>query len=95
MIEPLKSNVELLQKKFGELENCHIISAGVWGRNGILHFSEGVGSFSGKLTEQPTNNDDEVNVVSIDELNIKDKITYIKMDIEGAELEALRGAKNQ
>lgn len=93
MIEPLKSNVELLQKKFYGVENCHIIQAGVWSRNGILYFSEGEGSFSGRIIEQPSNNCEDVKVIAIDELNIKEKITYIKMDIEGSELEALHGAE--
>lgn len=39
--------------------------------------------------------DSSIEVMSIDEaINGKEKVTLIKMDVEGAELESLKGAKN-
>ena len=37
---------------------------------------------------------ESIKVISLDELDIQEKITFIKLDIEGAELNALKGALN-
>ena len=71
---------------FGGLE---MINAGLWSKNGLASFSsEGTGSshiiFQGG---------GYIRTVTLDSA-INDKVTFIKMDIEGAELEALKGARN-
>lgn len=78
--------------------NVLISPAGLWSSTGNIYFS--VSGFSSRIIDQlPENASSEnyiaIPVISIDqwvrEQGIK-KIDFIKMDIEGAELEALRGA---
>lgn len=63
--------------------------AGVYSRAATLYFQPAADS--SMLVDYPTGN--AVPVVSIDE-DIHDKVSFIKMDIEGSELEAIDGAAN-
>lgn len=85
-------NTELnLQKKYYPDTSFIIYPAGVYSVNSILHFSNhGVDSSA----SFDSNSNTLVPVVSIDNTLINTSINFIKMDIEGAELEALIGAKN-
>lgn len=65
---------------------------GVWDRNSVMKAvsspsSAGNSSFS-------NNGDTEVRMICLDDVYVDKKITFIKMDIEGSEQAALRGAKN-
>jgi len=80
-------------------EKTHrIINKGLHSESGRLVFSHGRGASSSlKVIDK----DDSlpagvsmVNVTSIDDILRGKKATFIKLDIEGAELEALKGAKN-
>lgn len=68
-----------------ELRNC-----GLWSSNTVLGFDL-LGNGSSHISEKEEIN--KINVVTLDSC-VKEKVTYIKMDIEGAELEALKGCKN-
>lgn len=68
-------------------ENVRFIPKGLWSGTTTLKFNEGLGSGS-RIQEQGTTS---VPVTSIDE-TIDEPVTFIKMDIEGAEMEALKGA---
>ena len=69
-------------------------------------FKVGVGRVSGKgsvftqktkdtgFTQVVSSEDGDIEMVAIDELGLKDKIGLIKIDIEGYELEALKGMTN-
>lgn len=61
--------------------------AGLWSEKSTLHFAER-GSGSSCITEKETGV--SIDTVSLDQC-VSDKVTFIKMDIEGAELEALKG----
>ena len=74
-------------------------------KNAFL-FKEGLGKISGTVSftkrgdhssKVAANGNSTINVVTLDDklsqLNFKDNITFIKMDIEGAETDALQGAK--
>jgi FkbM family methyltransferase len=71
-------------------ENAHIFNKGLFNRDGTVKFtSQEAGS--------RINSDDgeeEIEVIKLDNFLENEKVTFIKMDIEGAELEALDGAKN-
>lgn len=75
---------------FGE-SNCKITleNKGVWSSCMKLSFSSN--GQSSMIKE--TGGSDSINVVTLDSA-IHEKVTFIKMDIEGAEQEALKGAKH-
>lgn len=82
--------------KLNNLSNIITVNKGIWSENTILKFSNehlGVSSF---LVDDNTKSTIDVAVVSLDneleERGIK-KVDFIKMDIEGAEIEAVKGAK--
>jgi FkbM family methyltransferase len=94
-IEPERSNIELLRKNVeaNGLGNVIIVHKGIWSKRDKLRFHlSGVTahSFVGGGTDEFV----EVEVDSLDnmlrELGIEG-VDFIKMDIEGAEIEALKG----
>lgn len=72
------------------LKNIEMINAGLWKETGTISFAGGNGG-SSRITNECDN--EQVRVFAIDDI-CKEKVTFIKMDIEGAELEALHGARN-
>jgi FkbM family methyltransferase len=91
-----KQNFEKLQCKFKNNPKIVLINEGVYNKNCGLYFSRvDDTATSGIVSEFPTGKADEISIKvrSIDSLQISDKVTFIKMDIEGAELNALKGAE--
>jgi FkbM family methyltransferase len=101
LIEPDPVNVECLRRNFArEIAEGRVVVVpeGVWSSRATLEFTSGVansgtGSFvlrenGGQTISVPVRPLDEI----LENLGIA-KIDYIKMDIEGAEREALRGAR--
>lgn len=87
--EPDPASYERVLEELGGtgLANVAISQKGVWSSSGQLSFHDGLGGSAaiddaGRLT---------IDTVALDEMNITP--TFIKMDVEGAELEALRGAE--
>lgn len=65
---------------------------GAWSQDTVLSFSdEGGGTTSGSVTDS---GNIQIEVRALDHLPECQSATYIKMDIEGAELEALKGAED-
>jgi FkbM family methyltransferase len=88
--EPDPINVEKLKERHGDNPLITIIPDGVYDKDGEIFISG-----SGDVTSHVLNDDKggiAVRIKAIDNLNI-DKVTYIKMDIEGAELKALKEAE--
>lgn len=87
--EPDEKNFNILKEKASN--TVEVFKAGCYSKTQILHMEGSAGSIS-KLSS--SGGAQKINVVSLDE-QLKDKdVTFIKMDIEGAEIEALKGAKN-
>ena len=94
--EPNPRNLKYLKKhlEINHCDNVMVIEAAVSDKSGISHFNEGGGSSMGTLSEDGYLT---VNTINIDELVGNGKIPapdYIKIDVEGAELLVLKGAKS-
>jgi FkbM family methyltransferase len=77
-----------------KLPNINIIDKGAWDRIEIFNFSSDSEHGASKIVEDENNlTNNTIETVQIDDI-VKEKVTFIKMDIEGAELNALKGAKN-
>jgi len=94
--EPLPRNLKYLRRhvELNKIDNVTVLEAAVSDRNQVLHFHAEETGFMGRLSDD----DSELPVesVSLDALMGDGKIPppdYIKMDVEGAELLALRGAE--
>lgn len=88
--EILPQNIELIEKniKLFELENVEVCQKGVGSQNGTMYVSDD-GQVS-SVRRPSGEGEREVPMVTLDD-DIQEKVTYIKMDIEGGEEEALAG----
>ncbi|MCL1967746.1 MAG: FkbM family methyltransferase [Fibromonadales bacterium] len=93
--EPSAENFKIMEEKFNN-KKIILINAGVYSKDCELYFLEY--RDGSRVSETPIGAKEEikvkVKVKAIDNLQISKKVTFIKMDIEGAEIEALKGAKN-
>ena len=89
-IEPDENNCKTLMAniKKESFDNIHIYQQGVWNKKDILKF-EDTGNVDSKIAPDGKSS---IKVDTIDNIVANDKVTFIKLDVEGAELEALQGA---
>jgi FkbM family methyltransferase len=85
--EPNKEVVPLAKKRLMELENVRFYDKGLWSSAKTLKFDNTLNSAS-KLTPS---GEVEISTVSLDEIGLGE-VNFIKLDIEGAEFEAIMGA---
>ncbi len=84
--EPDEKNFRKLTRKTEELDNIERYNLGAWDKKETLFFAKKGGRNSRKDEDGiPVNFDSVDNIV-------KDRVTFLKMDIEGAEAKALDGA---
>ena len=88
--EPGKLNMTVLKRKYGSDSHVMLKNSGLSDKNGELYFYE-QGSSSYLTTKEGANS--VVTVSAIDEVPECKDATWIKMDIEGAEMDALEGAR--
>lgn len=87
-LEPDEKNFRKLERKTEGLGNLVRLNLGAWDKEETLFFAKKSGRNSRlEKTGIP------VNFNSVDNI-VTEEVTFIKMDIEGAELKALEGAKN-
>ena len=92
-LQQLHATLEKLQQST-EKGVCHIYPCGVGLQTEVLSFSGGQGSSSTMVMSQAAEEGMvQVPVVSLDQAVGLARPNYIKMDVEGAELKALQGAR--
>lgn len=89
--EPNKANYRMLEKNYGARKQIKLINKGLSDKEEILQFYED-GNQS-RLANNPEEVTTEVMVINLDAVLECWDATWIKMDIEGAELSALQGAR--
>lgn len=88
--EPEPTNYEMLKKNYQD-SRISLFQCGCGSENGVMGIDHSNGLEGARLLN---NGEDEiVKIVKLDDI-IKDRVTYIKMDIEGMEAEALQGGEN-
>lgn len=89
------NNHQLLNKycEDNNIENVLTYNLGVWDEKTSLFFQENASAVAGKVLESEENGV-KIQVDSLDNVLNEKKIDFIKMDIEGAEIKALKGAGN-
>ncbi len=97
-VEPDKKNFSKLLQTASQLHDMRCENIGIWDHCGSLSFSGG-GGRAGCITpdeaiDVETSKKYNISVNTIDNIVGDSDITYIKMDVEGAEHEALDGGKN-
>lgn len=87
---------EIQKEQFQEGKNIIIVNKGAWDKTGKIKFAKDIiNRDRGSLMLDNIGNDCvEVEVTTVDEA-VKDKISFMKLDIEGAEIKALHGAEKQ
>ena len=88
LFEPSRPNFERARVRLEGFDNVSLIPLGVSDAKGTLSFDPNAGSASRVSDSGSTT----IDVVSIDE-HIAIPVTYIKMDLEGWELRALKGSR--
>ena len=90
--EPDPNNFRQLSINTQHLPNVRCLPYGLWSKRDRLRFSNPDPLNAGTPGSLSKDGAIEVDVASMDELLPGEEITFIKMDIEGAELQALLGA---
>lgn len=77
-----------------DMEYCEIVPKAVWSQSCYLSMCMKGNCASAVIKDSGSNNIQRVEAVALDDYLGDKPVTYIKMDVEGAELEVIKGAKN-
>lgn len=90
-------NYNVLKRKCydSNWKDVEIHKLAVWDKKDTLFFENNdvMGNVAGKIAEENAGQGIVVNADSLDNIIMNEKVDFIKMDIEGAELNALKGAE--
>ncbi len=92
LFEPENKKLVEFEKMTRGNKDIHIVAKGLWSKSKTLKFQTNE-YFPSSSEVSELEGDINVSVISIDEVLDGKSATFIKMDIEGAELEGLKGAK--
>jgi FkbM family methyltransferase len=88
IFEPDFKNIIVARNRLKKYANVHLMQIGLSSHKETLRFSPG-----GSVSAIDEDGDIEIQVDALDKL-VDDAVTFIKMDIEGAESKAIEGARN-
>lgn len=88
-----KENFALLQANVSDREHILPLNAGAWDREDVLTMSGSGESAAVTSCRQDQETGGEVRVLAIDSIALNTPVSMISMDIEGAEMQALKGAE--
>lgn len=97
--EPDRKNLQGLEENLnlnGNPKNIHLIKEGLWFYRGEVKFYEAGSVASSSFYKAEDSEENIIKVTSLDDFvaeNKIKKIDFIKMDVEGAELNILKGAR--
>lgn len=89
LFEPSKQNIEQAKLNLANKTNIEFIEKGLGAKAGKTMFNAKLGSSSAVASSGET----EIEITSLDQ-TVTDRVTFIKMDLEGAEYDALIGSLN-
>lgn len=92
VFEPDAANCALIKKNFRKRKDVVLIEKGLSDREKTLFFA-GTGPWV-RVVDDPEKSTFSVPVVDLDSVPEGQDATWIKMDIEGSEMDALKGAQN-
>lgn len=87
MFEPEETNRATCQERLSGRKNIHLLPYGAGREDAVLRFSS-----DGSASALRDDGESEIHIRRIDDL-VAERPTFLKMDIEGAELMALEGAR--
>lgn len=91
--EPVKETYDILKKNI-EINNLNnkskIFNLGVGSSDSKAVISKSVQGNTG-MTQLTTSEDGDIDIVAIDDMNISEKIGFVKIDVEGFELDVIKG----
>lgn len=91
--EPDPENFSVLERKYSHDNRIRLHRLGISNRSTILRFAAAQGSFShAQAGMGPDSHDNSIAVIALDSF-LQQSPSTVKIDIEGAELEALEGAR--
>lgn len=90
--EPDKSSYETCKTLCAGLRDCEVFPYGISDKSGTVLFESGKKEESRIVERGGQETCDAIETVALDEFLHGERVTFIKMDIEGAELDALKGA---
>lgn len=88
----MEKYVETLDRD--QQKGVHLYHEGVWSEKKALSYGNEEKSTVQAFSILKSDNTHEVMVERLDDVLSGERITFIKMDVEGSELEALKGAEN-
>jgi len=88
LIEPIPENIRIAKRELGHIDGIEFLTCGVGAKKETLHFNEEK-SFSTIYG----NGTQSVEIDTIDNIVQTQRVDFIKLDIEGAEQDAIDGAK--
>jgi FkbM family methyltransferase len=92
--EPDATNAANTKANLSSYQNVEVVSAGLWSEPATLAFSKRGSASSTFRSNSADLSQEMIRVVSVDSMTLERPVTFIKLDVEGAETQAIKGAQN-